>query len=114
MKMASEFIKGLVYDIKKFGLPQIKEVEKNNNGFSINLHQNQNQNQNQTVNVNFIWEAIKDELTGKQVKEIDEILEGKDEPGVKKSKILDKIKSFGSDVASNIIAGIITNPALWG
>ena len=30
-----------------------------------------------------------------------------------KPELIDKIKSFGKDVASNILANIITNPAIW-
>ena len=30
-----------------------------------------------------------------------------------KPKVIDKIKSFGENVASNILANIITNPAIW-
>ena len=30
-----------------------------------------------------------------------------------KPKVIDKLKSFGENVASNILANIITNPAIW-
>ena len=30
-----------------------------------------------------------------------------------KSKILEKLKSFGGDVLSNVLANLITNPAIW-
>ena len=33
---------------------------------------------------------------------------------VKKEKVIDKLKGFGSDLLSNIIAGIITNPTILG
>lgn len=105
---AQEIIRGLISDIGNFGLPDKKETK--NSGINISL----NQSQNQTVSVNIIWETIKDELTGKQAKEIQEIVNGDDEPESKKKRIFDKIKSFGSDVASNIIAGILTNPSIYG
>ncbi|UOE37007.1 hypothetical protein [Chryseobacterium oryzae] len=107
-KEAQEIIKGFISDIANFGIPDKKETQ--NSGINISL----NQSQNQTVNVNIIWETIKDELTGKQAKEIEEIVNGNDEPESKKNKIFEKIKSFGSDVASNIIAGILTNPSIYG
>lgn len=107
-KEAQEIIKGFIADIAKFGIPDKKENQ--NSGINISL----NQSQNQTVNVNIIWETIKDGLTGKQSKEIEEIVNGNDEPELKKNKIFEKIKSFGSDVASNIIAGILTNPSIYG
>ena len=59
-------------------------------------------------------EAIKDDLTGRQIKELKEVV---DESGGDKEKarngIIAKLKSFGSDVASNIVANIITNPMIW-
>lgn len=30
-----------------------------------------------------------------------------------KTKIMDKLKSFGESVMSNIIASLITNPSIW-
>ena len=46
--------------------------------------------------------------------EIKEIITNEPNPIQAKTKLIDKIKSFGSDVTSNIIANIITNPAIWG
>lgn len=106
-KQANEMVTSFIADIETFGLPEIKKLEKNN-GINISV------NQNQTVNVNLIWESVKDELTGKQVKELEEILNDKNNPEIKKKKIIDKIKSFGTDVATNVIAGILTNPAIYG
>ena len=28
--------------------------------------------------------------------------------------IIEKLKSFGADVVSNIVANLLTNPAIWG
>ena len=36
-----------------------------------------------------------------------------DEGQKARSGIIDKLKSFGSDVTSNIIANIFTNPIIW-
>lgn len=105
---ASEVINGFISDLETFGLPTARIKE--SNGINISL----NQTQNQTVNLNLILEAIKEELTGKQTKELDEILKSDEEPEEKKSRVLGKLKSFGSDVLSNIIANIITNPAIYG
>lgn len=81
---------------------------------NVNQSQSQSQEQLQIMAIHIFTEAIKDELTGKQIKEIKEIF--KEEPDAKKAypKIFDKIKSFGSDVASNVLANILTNPAIWG
>jgi hypothetical protein len=108
-KQANEIITSFIYDLETFDIPEPKSKQ-NNGGINISLHQNQNQ----TVNVNVIWESIRDELKGSQLKEIEEIINDDDEPQSKKKRIFDKVKSFGTDVATNIIAGILTNPAIYG
>lgn len=73
------------------------------------------QNQNQVVQLSVVLECVKDELTGAQQKELQAILDDPDVPKEsKRKKIFDKIKSFGSDVASNIVANILTNPGMYG
>lgn len=108
-KQANEMIKSFISDLETFGLPEPRKNE-NSNGINISV----NQSQNQTVNVNVIWESIKEELTGKQLKEIEAIINDNDKSESKKKRIFEKLKSFGIDVASNIIANIITNPAIYG
>ena len=71
---------------------------------------NNNLSQYQSQTINFIVDIIKDELTGKQLKDLKEILESKAEVEAKKKSIFDKIKSFGSDIAASIVANIVTNP----
>lgn len=105
-KLAKELIRGFITDLEIFGLPLQKTKE--NSGINISL------NQNQSININLIWDSVKEELTGKQEKEVKEILNSNDEPEMKKNKVLEKVKSFGIDVASNIIASLLTNPAIYG
>lgn len=111
-QQAREIIENIIHILKVFGLQEKKEVSKASNGININLTQNQSQNQS----VNVIIEALKNELTGKQLKEIQEILneQNNDTQEGKKSKVISKLKSFGSDVLSNIVANIITNPSILG
>ena len=85
-----------------------KEVQ--NGGIVITNSNTQSQQQEQTVDI-FI-EAIADELTGKQLKDLKAALA--DEKSGKKGSLLEKIKSFGMDTLSNILANIVTNPAIWG
>ncbi|MCL2561941.1 MAG: hypothetical protein FWE10_06450 [Rikenellaceae bacterium] len=82
--------------------------------FSITLNQNQHQNQDQsTVLVLQVFiDSIKDELTGKQYKELTDIVQKERDINKAKPKIIEKIKNFGIDTASNIIANIITNPTV--
>lgn len=85
-----------------------KEVQ--NGGVVITNSNSQSQNQQQAANI--FLEAISDELTGKQVKELKAALS--EEKGGKKGPLMEKVKSFGLDTLSNILANIVTNPAIWG
>ena len=101
-------------------LPTIVPQKNNKTGrgvnFTANINNtnNQSQSQEQSLSINLFLEAIKDDLTGRQVKELKEIIaeSGNDKEKARDS-IIAKLKSFGSDVASNIVANIITNPLIW-
>ncbi|WP_167613791.1 hypothetical protein [Maribellus sediminis] len=54
-----------------------------------------------------IWELLQDELTGKQVKEIDAILKSDDKE--KEQKISEKLESLGSENLASIIAKLLLN-----
>lgn len=92
-KQAAEVIGGFISDLTTFGMPSKRVVEKSS-GINISV----NQHQHQTVEIKLIRDLIEDELTGKQVKEIEEVLKEDTPPENKKSKVLQKLKSFGSDV----------------
>lgn len=101
---------------------EIKEKEgKGRNAINVTTninnsnHQSQTQNQEQTLAVELFIEAIKDDLTGRQIKELKQVVNDAD-GDLKKARpgIIDKLKSFGSDVASNIVANLLTNPMIWG
>lgn len=90
--------------------------EKNEKGINtaVNNTNNQSQSQEQSCAINMFLEAIKDDLTGKQIKELKKVVdESGDDKEKAKNGIISKLKSFGSDVASNIVANIITNPMIW-
>ena len=81
---------------------------------NINNTNSQSQSQEQSVAINMFLEAIKDDLTGRQLKELKEVIkESGDNKEKARNGIIDKLKSFGLDVASNIVANIITNPMIW-
>jgi hypothetical protein len=42
-----------------------------------------------------------------------EIAKSEPDAAKAKPKIFDKLKSFGNDVCTNIVTGIITNPDIW-
>lgn len=81
---------------------------------NINNTNSQSQSQEQSMAIEMFLEAIKDDLTGRQIKKIKEVMA---ESGNDKEKardgIIAKLKSFGSNVASSIVANIITNPLIW-
>lgn len=95
----------------------INEVENtNNNPINVNINNNnsQTQNQEQSIAIELFLEAIKDELTGKQIKEINSIIkESNNDVKKARPKIIEKIKEFGIDTVSNIITNILTNPMLF-
>lgn len=81
---------------------------------TINNSNSQSQDQRQSLAVELFIEAIKDDLTGRQIKELKAVVADvnndlqKARPG-----IITKLKEFGSDVTSNIVANILTNPSIW-
>ncbi|SDM35295.1 hypothetical protein [Chryseobacterium taihuense] len=111
-EQAKGLIDGFINDIKRFGLPK-KEKTIDHHTQGINITLNQNQQQNQSIKLNVILEALQDELNGKQLKEIQEIIDNNESIEEKKDSIINKITSFGSGLASNILANILTNPELY-
>lgn len=81
---------------------------------NINNTNSQSQSQEQSMAVDMFLEAIKDDLTGRQLKELKEVIaESGHDKKQARNGIIAKLKSFGSDVTSNIVANIITNPLIW-
>lgn len=107
-KQGKDILGACITELETFGQPEQKKT--NNSGININL----TQNQNQTVNINLLISALEDELTVSQLREVNDLMKVDEPKSEKKRKIIDKIKSFGSDVASNILANILTNPNIWG
>lgn len=101
-------------EINILGLPQKEDVKIDKSiKISVNQQQSQDQKQIQKQFIEIFIDSIKNEITGKQLKELQEIIRG--EPNVEKSKhrILEKLKEFGIDVCTNIVSNIITNPLIW-
>ena len=100
----------------------IQVTEKKGNGkdainvvTTINNTNSQSQNQEQSLAVELFIEAIKDDLTGRQIKELKSVVTEADNDLQKaRPSIIAKLKEFGADVASNIVANLLTNPMIWG
>lgn len=101
-------------EVKAIGLPE-GGVEMSSKDITITntLSQNQSQNQEQTIIEQLFLEAIKDELNGKQRKELLAIVEETKDPNKARKSILAKLKEFGIDVSASIVANILTNPQIW-
>lgn len=111
---AKEFLESIIVDIEHFGLVEL--IEKNSKDtLSVNVNQHNEQNQSTLVSINleYIIEVFKGELRTSEIDELKEILEANIDPKIKKKNFIEKIKSFGSDVASNILANILTNPKVY-
>ena len=82
---------------------------------TINNSNTQSQSQELSLAVELFIEVIKDDLTGRQIKELKSVVAEADNDLQKaRSGILAKLKEFGADVASNIVANLLTNPMIWG
>lgn len=111
---AEAILKSLIKDITDFGIVK-SDPKSKSGGINVNVNQHNSQNQSTSVSIqlDFLIEALKDELKGAQVKELKAIIESDETPEVKRKSFVDKIKSFGLDVTSNILANILTNPQVY-
>lgn len=101
-------------ELQKRTKPSKKEVGKGVN-ITINNTNSQSQSQEQSLAVELFIEAIKDDLTGRQIKELKSVVaEAGNDLQKARPGILTKLKEFGADVASNIVANLLTNPMIWG
>ena len=112
---SQQILESLIKDIERFGLEELKDNNNDSGVVKVNVHQNNEQTQTTKVQVkiDLIVDVLKGELRASEIEQLKEILESSDEPKEKKKKFMDKIKSFGSDVASNILANILTNPQVY-
>jgi hypothetical protein len=102
-------IDACIAEINTLGSPnQIYNGEKQ----GVNLTVLQSQESKQTIKLDIIVNELRKELTGSQLDEIQQILDSKDKSVDKKSKTIEKLKEFGINTLSNIIAGILTYPSI--
>lgn len=111
---AKEMLSSIIKDIHDFGI--VKSAQESiAGGVNVNVNQTSSQSQltNISIDLKIILNVLKDELRGSEIEQLKDILESKEDPKEKKKKFVDKIKSFGSDVASNILANLLTNPQVY-
>ncbi len=104
----------LINQISKLGIPDKDKNQDNSVNVNVSQNQTQDQHQSQKIVFDIFIESIKDEITGKQLKELKAIINEEKEPEKAKKKILDKLSSFGIGICSNILTNIISNPIVWG
>lgn len=105
----SDLIDNIIQEIDNIGLPDNDlKIDK-----SINITNTLSQSQTQSIELNFVLDILKDELNGKQIKEIKEIIEGEEEISSKTEKLVNKLKSFGENVLASMVASLITNPNIF-
>jgi Fe2+ transport system protein B len=109
----TEILTAAIIELETLGLPPESD-EKNDNKINLTIIQNQEQEQTQRIKLNIIIDAFQEELTGKQLKELQEIIDSESDNKTKKLNIIEKLKTFGSDILTNIVASILTNPNIYG
>jgi len=102
-------IENMENELKVFGLPGKQDPKI---GHSVTINNQHHIHQSQTVTVELLKEALRYSLTGQQLKEVEDIVKNEKDPARAKSKVVDKLASFGSNVLSNVLASVITNPHL--
>ena len=81
---------------------------------TIVINNSNSQTQNQEQNFDIFIKSIEDSFTISQIKELKQIVDAENGNMERaKSKIIEKIKSFGANLAPSLVANIITNPSIW-
>jgi hypothetical protein len=88
-KLGREVLEEAIIELETFGVPEKTGDE---------------------IDIQVIINALEDELTGTQFREIKKALAEKRQIEDKKKILVTKIKSYGADTAYAIVANILTNP----
>ena len=88
-KLGREILQASIDELETLGLPK---TEKTTDEF-----------------FHVITNALQDELRGTQVKEINHILASGDSPEIKRDKILEKLKEYGSEISQDVLSNILTS-----
>ena len=105
-RQATDILRTFVHEIELLGVP---EPPHSNTKAGINI----SLNQNQSIQLNIVVDILKNELTGRHFQELDTVLKSNSTPEEKKKSLIEKLTSFGSDVASNVLASLLTNPQVF-
>ena len=106
-------IDSAIEEVRAIGLPTTNNVVSRDININNTLNQTQNQSQEINLAVDILLEALKDDLTGKQRKELIAVAKEAATPEEAHKGIVEKLKSFGEEVTASIVANILTNPKVW-
>ena len=105
---------GILESVKAIPTKIDDSEAKPSKGPSVVINNNNSQSQNQVLNIDLFTKAIEDVLTVSQIKELKKVVEEEDGDVEKaKPKLMEKLKSFGENLSSNIVANLLTNPTIW-
>jgi len=106
---------GLIDEINDLGIPDFNKEIEENSGVNVAVTNNNHQIQTTTVSISIeiLLDVLKGELRASEIEELKEILTAQTDPKVTKHKFIEKLKSFGENVSSNILANLVTNPSVW-
>ena len=105
---------GILESVKAIPTKIDDSEAKPSKGPSVVINNNNTQSQNQVLNVDLFTKAIEDVLTVSQIKELRKVVEEECGDVEKaKPKLMEKLKSFGENLSSNIVANLLTNPTIW-
>ncbi|MBA4408428.1 MAG: hypothetical protein C0397_03275 [Odoribacter sp.] len=103
-------LQNLILEINIIGLPSKNDIKFDN---QIKIENKINLSQQQSTSIELYIGLLKDAFTESQLDALSEIIKGEKNKETFKPKILEKLKEFGSDVSSNILASLISNPEVW-
>lgn len=106
----SLMIDTIIIEVSHIGLPDSSKQASSNN---ISITNNNSQSQSQTIDIAVLLESLKAELSKDQLDEIKGVFKWEKDPVKAKSQLIEKLKSFGENTASNVVAGLLTNPSIW-
>lgn len=96
-------------------LPKVSKAHRESESSIINIQNNQMQTQTQNIFIEVFFDALHEELSMKQIRELKGVAEDENlNEEEKKATILEKIKEFGKDTLASIVANVLTNPTIWG
>lgn len=113
--VAKLFLMGLIEEINDLGLPDFNKEITDNNGvkFEVTNNNSLTQSTSVSISIDIVLEVFKGELRSSEIEELKGILTSQTDPKETKSKFIEKLKSFGENVSSNILANLVTNPTIW-